>query len=215
MNKHLIALTAGAALLLAGAAHATVINFDDLSTGAGTSKAFAKDYVYAGLTWSSSAASSTSTWTVATNDKPGYDNGAHSGKQFLFNGFGVNNLSIGSTDLFDFGGAWFAAPNVAAKASWINIAAYDAANLLIGSTGNVDISTTFSFIAADFHNVARLIISRDGGGAQRFFEMDDLVFSRASQVPEPGAFALTGLGLLAMGWMRRRRSVAAARAPAV
>ncbi|WP_082551579.1 PEP-CTERM sorting domain-containing protein [Massilia sp. Root351] len=200
MKSLIPGLMAGAGLLLASTAHAAVIDFDDLDAG-GKLASLSKNNPYAGLVWSAS-------WYLGDTAVAGYDNGAHSGTEFVLNGFGTNHLSISSATPFAFAGAWFATPNTnGAKASWVNITAYDSANQLIGSTGNIAISSTYAMVAANFGNVARLDIARDKG----WFVMDDLAFSRAATVPEPGSMALLGLGAAAMGWAARRRENVAAR----
>lgn len=194
MRNFFIGMIASAGLLLAPTLHAAVINFDDLDAG-GKLVGMSKNSQYAGLTWSAS-------WSLGDTAVAGYDNGAHSGSEFLLNGFGVNHLGISSATPFNFAGAWFATPNTnGARASWINITAYDSANRLIGSTGEIAISSTYALIAANFGNVARLDIARDKG----WFVMDDLSLSRGAAVPEPGSMALMGLGVAAMGWAMRRR----------
>jgi hypothetical protein len=195
MKKILFGLIGGVAMLLASTAHAGVVSFEDLNAG-GKLSSMSKNNPYAGFTWSSSL-------FLGDTSVAGYGNAAHSGTDFLVNGFGVNNLGIASADPFNFTGAWFATPNTnGSKASWINITAYDSANQLIGSTGNIVIGSAFSFIGANFSNVARLNIARDKG----WFVMDDLSFNRGSgTVPEPGSWALLGLGAAALGWARRRR----------
>jgi endoglucanase len=87
---------------------------------------------YAGLNWGEG-------WYYGDTTVEGYDNSAHSGASFLTNGYGVDNLAINSASAFNFAGAWFAAPNTNGAVAWINITAYDAADHVIGSTGNVSI----------------------------------------------------------------------------
>jgi hypothetical protein len=193
MKKFLFGFIASAALLLASSAHASVVGFDDLNAG-GKLASMSKNPGYQGFTWNTN-------WYLGDTAVAGYNNAAHSGTNFLSNGFGVNNLTISSADSFNFTGAWFATPNTnGSKASWINISAYDSANHLIGSTGNIAISSSFAFVAADFANVARLNITRDKG----WFVMDDLSYNRGGDVPEPGSLLLLGLGAAALGLARRR-----------
>jgi uncharacterized protein (TIGR03382 family) len=197
-NRIVCALMLAAGLLVAPIGHATVVKFDDLAAGGKLSSMSTRN-PYSGLNWSSS-------WYLGDTSVAGYGAASHSGNQFLLNGFGVNNLNITSTTAFDFQGAWFATPDTnGAKASWINISAYDSANQLIGSTGQIGINGVYSLVAADFTNVYRLIISRDNG----WFVMDDLAIRRAGEVDEPAALALFALGLGVLGWRRRTSSAAA------
>ncbi len=200
MKKILCALIAGASLALAGAAHAGVVGFDDVVTG-GEFASLSELNPYAGLDWSED-------WYAGDSSLDGYANGAHSGANFVVNGFGNDNMSISSATAFNFDGAWFAAPAGAGDlAGWINISAYDALNQLIGTTGNVDIGTASLWIAGGFSNVARLTIASDGG----WYAMDDFTISGAATVPVPATPLVLGIGLLALGLSRRLPGRAAGR----
>ena len=200
MKKTLCALITGASLMLAGAAHAGVVDFDELNTD-GDFASLSDISPYAGLSWSAD-------WYAGDTGIDGYANGAKSGANYAVNGFGSDAMSISSADGFNFDGAWFAASQgVEDKASWINISAYDALNQLIGSTGNVAIGDSYVWVGAGFHNVSFLNITRDTG----WYVMDDFTTSAAAQVPEPGTPLMLAIGLLALVQGRRMARRAAAR----
>jgi hypothetical protein len=194
-------LLAVAVMALASPAHAAVVDFDDVSAG-GKLSTLSKYNPYEDMTW-------TSSWFLGDTAVNGYSNAAHSGTQFVSNGFGVNNLGISSATAFNLQGAWFATPATnGSKATWINITAYDATNQLIGSTGNIAINGTYSWVQASFANVSRLTVTRDKG----WFVMDDLSVSAigpvagpANPVPEPGSALLLAAGLLMTGFAVSRR----------
>ena len=203
MKKNLCALITAAGLMLAGVGHAGVIGFDDIDT-AGDFASLGDITPYAGLTWSDG-------WYAGDNDLDGYANAARSGTHYAVNGYGDDDLSVASAAGFNFTGAWFAtAIGGADKAGWINIRAYDAANQLIGSTGNIAIGDNYQWVGAGFNNVSRLSITRDTG----WYVMDDFTTTAgvAAPVPEPGTTLMLGVGLLTVlgRAMSRRRSARAA-----
>ncbi|MDQ1919195.1 hypothetical protein [Massilia pseudoviolaceinigra] len=192
MKKTLCALIASASLMLAGPTRAGVLGFDDVNT-AGDFASLSELNPYAGLNWSAD-------WYAGDNSIGGYANAAHSGANFVVNGFGAQDMSISSATGFNFAGAWFAAPAGAGdKAGWINIRAYDALNRLIGRTGNVAIGGSYLWVAGGFSNVASLTIARDTG----WYAMDDFTMTDATAVPVPPTPLVLGIGLLAMGLGRR------------
>lgn len=201
MKKTLFALIAGATLMLAGAANAGVIGFEDVATD-GDFASLADLNPYAGFTFSDD-------WYAGDTAIDNYGNGAHGGTHFAANGFGNDGVTIGSATPFNFAGAWFAAPEGGAdKASWIAIAAYDAGNNLIGTTGHVAIGNSYTWAAAAFDNVSSLIITRDTGS----FVMDDFTMVDAvpptGTVPEPASPLVLGAGVFALvlGRARRRKA---------
>ena len=192
MKKILCAFITGASLMLAGGAHASVVDFDDVGTG-GDFASLSDISPYAGLSWGAD-------WYAGDNSIGGYGNAARSGANYAVNGFGGDAMSISSATGFDFAGAWFAAPEGAEeKASWINISAFDAFNQLIGSTGNVAIGASYAWVGAGFHNVSFLNITRDTG----WYAMDDFTVTDAAALPVPATPLVLGIGLLALGLSRR------------
>jgi len=198
MKKTLLALIAGASLMLAGAANAGVVGFEDVATD-GDFSSLSDISPYAGLTFSDD-------WYAGDTGIDGYGNGAHGGTHFAVNGFGSDGATISSATPFNFAGAWFAAPIGAAdKASWIAISAYDASSNLIGTTGPVAIGGGYVWAAAPFNNVSSLSITRDTG----WYVMDDFTtvasVPSSGEVPEPASPLVLGIGAFALLWGRARR----------
>lgn len=184
-------LAAAAAFFLAPCAHAAVISFDDLDAGAMLTSL--EDHgAYAGFTWSR--------WYLGDTGVGGYGNAAHSGINYVMNGYGVDALAIDRAAAFDFTGAWFAAPAInGARATWVRIDAFDGSGALLGSTGLVAIDGVHRWVAGGFANVHRLVVTRDEG----FFAMDDFTFQEASPVPEPATPLLFAAGAAALALRRR------------
>jgi hypothetical protein len=197
MKKTLFALIASASLLLGGAANAAVVGFENVATG-GDFTSLADASPYAGFNFSDA-------WYAGDTGIDGYANGAHGGTHFAVNGFGDDGATISSATPFNFAGAWFAAPDGAAdKASWIDIAAYDANHNLLGSTGHIALGSGFVWAAAAFSNVSSLSIMRDTG----WYVMDDFTTADAApggNVPEPASALLLGAGACALALYRSRR----------
>jgi hypothetical protein len=88
MKKTSCALIAGVSLMLAGAAHAGTIDFDDANTD-GDFASLADISPYAGMKWSAD-------WYAGDNTIDGYANGAHSGANYAINGIGSDDMTISS-----------------------------------------------------------------------------------------------------------------------
>lgn len=178
--------------------NATVLNFDDIILN-GSNYVQINTFLpnYGGFTWGSS-------WAVGNlQANPNYKNASHSGTQYLSNWGGASNLLIQRASLFNFDGAWFKTPTVNNPASsWVKITAYDEFNNLIGTTGNINVSTNSLWISPGFKNVARLNIEQNGG----WFTMDDFTFDTVNQkVPEPAPLALIGLALTGLMVARKKK----------
>jgi PEP-CTERM motif len=194
MKATMTRLAATAALLLSPLAHAGLITFDELRAG-GDLVSLEEQGSHGGFTWSQ--------WYLGDTGVEGYGNGAHSGTNYVMNGYGADGLEIGSDAAFDFAGAWFAAPDInGARAGWVQVDAYGLAGELVGSTGQVAIDGVHRWVAAGFAGVHRLVVTRDEG----FFVMDDFTFRQASPVPEPGTLALFAIGAAAIALRRHGKA---------
>lgn len=80
-------------------------------------------------------------------------------------------------------------------------------NLLSGST-----PAAFRLVSGDFMTgAAQTILEvsyriQGSGNGRAGFSIDDLFFTAANQIPEPGTLALFGLGLVGLGVARRRKA---------
>lgn len=185
-------------LLMAGSVNAAVLNFDDIALNGNYDTISSVNATnYGGLNWDSS-------WYVGNTTVNTYQNSAHSGDQYLSNGNNVNNLSIGDDTLFDFDGAWFGTPGAGHGnvAEWINITAFDALDNIIGTTGNIALSATMSWVTAGFTDVSYLNITRSDG----WFTMDDFTINSVS-VPAPASIAILALGLAGLRLSRKTKNV--------
>jgi hypothetical protein len=180
------------------AAYADVVNFDDLTPGAGIPSS------YAGFTWEAnwSAYSQADYQSNYANTVtfPSLNNTA-------YNAYGVVTVSLTSGVEFDFNGAYFT--------SWAGSDAYQdysARSLTIdGYRGGVLVGSTtaslspdrFDWVAASLRGVDELRFTQNSGGSQ-WWLMDNFTYDSAA-VPEPITSVMTGAGLLLLAAALRRR----------
>lgn len=166
--------------LMAGAVHATVIDFEDLS-GQGVLPAN-----YAGLTWGSG-------WEYYDWSQPPFN--PASGVERLYNNTtNANTYFSFSSDVL-FGGAYFAGNYTAGFDLYNN-------GSLVFSTGDLALSATPTFLSSGYAGLVDEVRLRVTNGQ---FVMDDVTYT-VRQVPEPGSVALLGLGFAGFAFSRRRKT---------
>lgn len=80
--------------------------------------------------------------------------------------------------------------------------AFHALNNIIGTTGDIALSATMSWVSAGFADVSYLNITRGGG----WFTMDDFSINSTS-VSAPASFAILALGLAGLRLSRKDKHV--------
>lgn len=196
-------VAAGAACIalgVGGAAEATVLTFDDLTT---TNSYQTISNSYGGFNW-------TNFYAINGSSIPntGYDNGTVSGDYTAFNGFG-NSATVSSSSVFDFNGAYF-------TAAWQNGLNILVEGFLGGAlqeskavTVNTDAPTWFDF---DFLGIDSLKFTSSSSQ----FVMDNFTFNEtevpeSESVPEPASIlGLMTVGALGAGSALKRRKKQAA-----
>ncbi len=180
---------------LTSAAHATVLDFEGLTSNSADSLSGVAGN-YGGFSWDSS-------FFLFRN--PPYSAQVGSGQYGIVNNYGTSpaNITITSASTFDFTSAFFGGWDFNPPSS-VTVNAYDAGNVLI-DTANVAITIGVgSVVNFNWTGVSKLEIT---GG--QFYTMDDFTFNENRTVPEPGSLALVALAALAAaGAVRaKKRSV--------
>ncbi len=185
---------------------ATVLTFDDLAP-LSTSVDSPVPNGYGGLNWSNVSYLRSS---IYGGGDTGYKGGTVSGEYVAFNSF---------TSFATISGAVFNVDSAYLAAAWNNgltvtVQGFLSNVLLFSQTvSNLNYSqtpgATATLVNLNFAGIDKLTFSSFGGtdasaqdvGSGTHFVMDNIAFTL---VPEPGTFALVGLGLAGLGWIRRR-----------
>jgi len=191
-----------AVLLVPSMAQAQTLDFEDAQLG------FLPNG-YGGFNWSNFVA-----YNTADLFNGGYDTGAVSGDQAIYNAFGnsASVLGVGTSNPFSLSSAWVTAAwnegmqlqvrgflNGTVQYTQAFDVFYDQAVQLAFNTALVD--------QVEFSAVGGTDASQTDSGSGTQMAFDDMAFN-VVEVPEPGLIILLSSGLLGLGIARRRNDVA-------
>ncbi len=178
----------------AASAHASVINFDDISNPGCCSFPTAG---YGGFFWS--GGDGPTSWVVGEDSATVFSGTqSHSGTNFAWSNGGTSlELKSSTGGTFDFTSMW-------ARSGWpssgYTVNGYLGGSL-VGST-HVNVDTTYSFASFDLVGIDDLTIVGDGGNLL----IDDMMAGPTAAVPEPSEIALMLAGLGGLAALARRRA---------
>lgn len=194
-SKNLLSCTLlGVLLSVSVQVGATVLTFEDLgNTGS--------DPLldgYGGFDWNNE----TQVYVLSKNFQlgTGYEHGAVSGSNVVYNGYGWTPTYIDwvGSGTFDFNGAYW-------TSAWsdqnLTFAGYKGGNQVYTSNTYAINTQQPLWIGLNWTGIDRLVIHNTGSQ----WAMDNFTFNQASSVPEPTTMALLGMGLAGLGAVRRRR----------
>lgn len=176
-------------------ASATVLSFDDLSgTNFFTS-------TYKGFNFGDNSPA-TNPWFYSDQASPFYT--PKSGTHFVATDFTLYDSTnpaqatqaITSATAFKFDGAWFSGGDQ------IQYQLYSGSSLVYTSTPSATLTSTPMFVASGYTPLVTGVVVI---GRQGFYGMDDFTYNTVAAVPEPSTYALLAAGLLAVGYVARRR----------
>jgi hypothetical protein len=178
----------------AASAHASVINFDDLSNPGCCTFPSAG---YGGFDWS--GGSGANSWVVAEVDTHVFSGtNAHSGSNFAWSNGGTSlDLTRDGGGTFDFTSMW-------ARTGWLS-SGYTVTGYLDGAvvgSQHVAVTQDYAFASFDLVGVDDVTIVGDGGNLL----IDDINVGTTAAVPEPSEIALMLAGLGGLAAQARRRA---------
>lgn len=130
-------------------------------------------------------------WTTYSSTAPGE-------REFLFNGLdNLTTFALVSGAIFDLTSMFIDSVNNASNSGIFNVIADNGASVALQTSGVAGGTYTYSFGSA-FNNITSFTIGCTGCQGV----VDDIVFD--GTIPEPAPIALLSLGLIAIGWTRRK-----------
>ena len=199
-----------------GTAAPVTINFEDLTTR-NNFYALGISTTYQGFLWGYGQSGGFGAAVIPTNSAYGWASQTvtdtasgpppvgGSGTSSAWNWNGPQSLWIGFGSPVDVTDAAFGvlSSTYGSNASAIQMFGYDAGGNLIGSSGVLNLTTTFQTLGAGFTGAYYLEMRANANG--QWFSVDDLRLNQTASVPDPGSsLLLLGMGLVGLrAWKKR------------